>query len=381
MEYIFINENTDLSSLLKKTPIKFICKKCNIEYKLSKLCKFDEQFLCRTCKTKSTRLDKYGDENYNNREKSRQTCLDRYNDVNYNNRDKSKKTCQEKYGVDNYAKTKDFLDNLQNHNLEKYGTENYFSTQEFKDRSKKTNIKKYGVENAAKSDIIKEKLKLTQEKRFSKEAKAKAKNTCKQKYGFDSFSQTEIFKKRLIQINNEKHNVDWYVQSEDFKKKSIETCKQKYDHEYFTQTEEFKEKVKQTNNEKYGVDWYCQTPEYHKKKIRKINYDGLSFDSEWEVIVYKYYKKLGRDIKKYEGYIEYNYNGNIYRYFPDFIIDGSLYEVKGDHFFDKDGKLRNPFDESQNEKYQAKFQCMLENHITVLKSDVIKKMKEYLESA
>lgn len=52
-------------------------------------------------KTKSTKLRRYGDQNYVNVEKAKTTKLSRYGDEDYNNRAKCKETCLEKYGVAN----------------------------------------------------------------------------------------------------------------------------------------------------------------------------------------------------------------------------------------------------------------------------------------
>lgn len=67
--------------------------------------------------------------------KSKQTRLEKYNDENYNNKEKNKQTCLNKYGVDNV-----------------------FQLDEIKEKSKKTMIKKFGVEHNSKSPIIQEKM-------------------------------------------------------------------------------------------------------------------------------------------------------------------------------------------------------------------------------
>jgi endogenous inhibitor of DNA gyrase (YacG/DUF329 family) len=46
---------------------------------------------------KKTKLEKYGDENYNNINQNKKTKLEKYGDENYNNRDKFKKTMKTKY--------------------------------------------------------------------------------------------------------------------------------------------------------------------------------------------------------------------------------------------------------------------------------------------
>lgn len=58
----------------------------------------------RVVKSKQTKLDRYGNENYNNTEKSKITKKVKYNNENYNNRDSYKSTMLTKYGVDNYFK-------------------------------------------------------------------------------------------------------------------------------------------------------------------------------------------------------------------------------------------------------------------------------------
>lgn len=60
-------------------------------------------------KQKLTKLERYGDENYNNITKSKETKKIKYGDSNFNNFLKYKETCDLKYGVDNYSKSNHFL--------------------------------------------------------------------------------------------------------------------------------------------------------------------------------------------------------------------------------------------------------------------------------
>ena len=113
--------------------------------------KYNDRNFNNNAKSKRTKKERYGNENYNNREKAKKTCLEkygtenpmqsigkqsvkktnlkrygvqsqfqldsirekskqtklsRYGDVNYNNRDKAKQTCLNRYGVDNPIKNK-----------------------------------------------------------------------------------------------------------------------------------------------------------------------------------------------------------------------------------------------------------------------------------
>lgn len=84
-------------------------------------------------KIKQTKLEKYGNENYNNPNKMKQTKLKRYGDGNYNNIEKSKQT-----------------------NLNKYGEEFILSCPEIHKKSKQTKLKKYGDKNYNNIDKVAE---------------------------------------------------------------------------------------------------------------------------------------------------------------------------------------------------------------------------------
>jgi hypothetical protein len=63
-------------------------------------------------KQKKTKLEKYGDENFNNTEKSKNTKKLKYDDEHYNNSEKYKKTCLDKYGEDNYSRTNNYKNKI-----------------------------------------------------------------------------------------------------------------------------------------------------------------------------------------------------------------------------------------------------------------------------
>jgi hypothetical protein len=71
-------------------------------------------------KQKQTKLDKYGDENYNNVEKSKITKELLYGNKKYNNIEKQKETCELRYGVNNYAKSEHYHDKLNEEYIKLY---------------------------------------------------------------------------------------------------------------------------------------------------------------------------------------------------------------------------------------------------------------------
>jgi hypothetical protein len=88
--------------------------------------------------------------------------------------------------------------------------------------------------------------------------------------------------------------------------------------------------------------------------------DGHFFDSFPELCFYLYHKQLNHSITRTPKQLMYFYNGEKHYYMPDFEIDGQLYEIKGDHLFEK---LLQP-----NTLDNAKYQCMLQNKVRILQS-------------
>ena len=116
----------------------------------------------------------------------------------------------------------------------------------------------------------------------------------------------------------------------------------------------------------------------------------MTFDSNWEVLVYEFCKDNNIDVE-YSPSItyEYEYDGITWTYHPDFLVNGKLYEVKGDQFFRINESTnqeemfcpyRNPdwSDEHYNwmcGKYEAKHQCMLKNNIVILRNSDIQNIE------
>lgn len=138
-------------------------------------------------KTKNTKLKRYGNENYNNREKANQTCLERYGTAypsdlpefinkskqtklerygneTYTNKEKQKQTCLERYGVENASQSKEIREKIKQNNLKKYGVENTAQLPETQEKIRQTLLKKTGYEYAAQNPETLEKIRLTKHK-------------------------------------------------------------------------------------------------------------------------------------------------------------------------------------------------------------------------
>lgn len=129
----------------------------------------------------------------------------------------------------NLKKDKQSASEIAKHTMfEKYGAESYTQTEEYKAKYKQTCLDKYGVESHNQADSVKEKYK----------------NTCMERYGVET---TAI----LPEVVSQKEL----------------TCLLKYGVSNPAQSSVVQDKIRNTNIEKYGVSSYTQTEEFHKKVI------------------------------------------------------------------------------------------------------------------
>lgn len=131
-----------------------------------------------------------------------------------------------------------------------------------------------------------------------------------------------------------------------------------------------------------------QNPDVMKKAKALYFYDEKYFRSAWELAKYIYHKD-NKDDFEYQPSITFKYldkNNKEHIYCPDFIVNGVVQEVKGNQFF-KDGKMILPYRHKNwsNEQYEfmcdlynAKYKCMLDNHVQILKYEDIRQYLEYI---
>jgi len=118
-------------------------------------------------KSKETKKEKHGDENYNNSIKQVKTVKEKYGENYYTNlAKKRKKITFEKLGVEHHLQLPEFLNKQKETNLKRHGVENISQLQETKDKVRATTNEHYGVDNASQSKEIKEKKKQTSMDKF-----------------------------------------------------------------------------------------------------------------------------------------------------------------------------------------------------------------------
>ena len=148
--------------------------------------------------------------------------------------------------------------------------------------------------------------------------------TCLKHWGVKNASESKLIRDKIRQS----------IKSDEVQNKIIKTCIETYGVRYPMQNPEVRRKYNQTMNMKYGHDSYSQTLEYHKNKrheYRSEKYPSLTFDSTWEVTLYEFCRDNNIPVE-YSPSISYNYeyDGRICTYHPDFLISGKVYEVKGE---------------------------------------------------
>jgi len=118
-------------------------------------------FICSYIKNEKTLMIKYGVSHQMHldsiRNKVKKTLLEKYGDENYNNREKNEKTCLEKFGASNAFGSDIILEKIKKTNNDKYDSDYYFGSKKFLDEIKDIFIKNYGVDNPSKSEEIQNK--------------------------------------------------------------------------------------------------------------------------------------------------------------------------------------------------------------------------------
>lgn len=313
---------------------------------------------------KQTKKEKYGDENYCNSKKALETNLRNHDGIHSNKtkevREKITKTCKEKYNTDIPSKSYEVKQKILETHINRYGGIG-FQVESIKHKAKQTMENKYGNESFTNPEQ-KRKTYIGKSEYDKKQIRLKASNTCIERYGIDNAAKLK-----------------------EFQDKAFDTKLKIYGNGYFNN----REKSSETCIERYGVCNYSQTHEFHEKchkKYTNSKYPDMTFGSSWEFLVYDFLKEHNISFEYQCKPISYEYDGKKYYYIPDFLINGKIYEVKGDQFFkinESTGKEEMfcpyRYDWWTDEYYQwrcgkeeAKHQCMLNNDVIILRDNDIK---------
>lgn len=240
-------------------------------------------------------------------------------------------------------------------------------TDSFKEKIKSICLERYGVDNVAKipglMQTINQSLEINSRKKKtwsekSKEELEAIKNKRNKTWSEKSEEELEAIKSKRRQIWSEKSEEE----KEAIKSKSRQTWKNKT----LKEREAIKDKIRQTWSEKSDEEIKA----IQSKRRKKYFFEGLSFDSSWELEFYKLCKLNGLKVKREPVVFDYEYSGTIYHYIPDFEVEGILVEIKNSYLFN--GKtLVEPYKSSKTPqgKLNAKYQCLEEKGVILLRQE------------
>ena len=199
----------------------------------------------------------------------------------------------------------------------------------------------------------------------------KSKQTCFKHYGCENGMQSDIVKQKVKEHNLKKYGCEWITQSDRQKTQMKLNNLKKYNVENVFQLQKIKNKIKQTLLEKYGSEHTI---------VGVYLYKDIHFDSAPELAFYIWLSDNNINFEYHPNiFFNYEFNGKIYRYFPDFKIENQLIELKGNQFLKEDGTWKNPFDRSQDDFFEAKHQCALKNNVKILYSNDYKTYLDYID--
>lgn len=211
------------------------------------------------------------------------------------------------------------------------------------------------------------------------------KQTCQCKYGVDYVFQANCVKQKIEDSLVDHYGVKHALASPEVQQKYQATNMRLYGVPQHIVAKSVVEKTKQTNLQNYGTDNPWKLKEIQDKCKQKYLFEGIHFDSMPEIAFFIWLRDNNIEFEYAPNiFFEYECYGKIWKYYPDFSVETRLYEIKGDHFFEDRNPLKkmiNPYDKSQNDRYEAKHQCMLVNNVIILTSKDYRKYIDYVENA
>ena len=426
--YYFIEKPEDFDGMVSCTPIKYICTKCSKLYKSQssyrphKIDKF-KLMLCIDCLKRYTKIERYGDENYNNREKAESTINELYgvNNVMQIKSVKLKglKTHAEKAGVEYTGETsmfqfKDVQESSKETIQNAYGVDNIMQCDAGKNSYKKSMIEKYNVDHPSKSKELYAKSEQVKLEKYgdphynnhkktvetnleiygyetpfhSKEIQESIKDEFMNKYGVMRHIQVDEFQDKIHETMMNRYEGETTYTSPELTAKAKATMQERYGTDNIMSIPYFKEKAKQTSIERYGVPHYTNREQAEQTYLDKFGtthptsnphyYDGIEFDSSWELAYYICQKQNNSEIIREPIKLKFDCEGVERGYIPDFKVNGEYVEIKGGQFIDSDNIPKNPYKDN-DPLFDAKLEFIMNNDIELISDKEIKPYIKYVK--
>lgn len=166
------------------------------------------------------------------------------------------------------------------------------------------------------------------------------------------------------------------------KEKYKDTMNRLYGVDNYYQTDEFKQRLKDYNLSTYGVEYYCQSRDFRDKykKFKSYYCDGEHFDSSWELMFWIYCKEHNKSIKREPFQFKFYCDGVEHTYYPDFLCDNEIIEIKGNHMLDENKKLKAVYKYDNQDILNAKQKCIEENNVIIYTDKDLKYVFDYFST-
>ena len=265
-EIVFIDSSEKLNYYrlnytVKKTKIKFYCANCRSE--VITLLHYKKSFplYCKSCQRENTCIILYGVKNGGGSkeaiEKIKKTKLERYGNECYNNKEKQFETVKNK----TQEEKQEIIDKILDVKLQKYGSKRC-SEEGLK------HIAKIQHENRVERCQKQKQTKFIKYGSKTYNNIQKAFETKEERYGNRNYQNIE----KIKETNNLKYGCDFYVLADDFKEKSEKTSLKNWGTVHPMKSDIIKERIKESNLEKYGTEYTAST-EWQKEKTRQTCLD------------------------------------------------------------------------------------------------------------
>ena len=263
--------------------------------------------------------------------------------------EKRRRTCLERYGVDSVMKNPVFVKKCNEATrktfLQRYGCTSSFTSKEIRVKRDATMIERYDTTTPLRNENIK--------KKYTK--------TCLERYGTEIPWKNKDVRKKISITCLERYGVDHNSKADVTKDRNKRTCLERYGVDHVWKDRAIRDRIKETCLKRYGYE----NPGSAGLKYCSYDYENQFFDSSWELAFWVYCKDNGKNIVRNYKYLTLE-NGN--KYFPDFIVDGRLVEIKSSYW------------QKKQSNYDLKKKAIEEYDILVVSNNEIKDYLEYVES-
>jgi len=228
------------------------------------------------------------------------------------------------------------------------------------EKRRATCLAKYGVDNVAKDPEIKEREAVTHMERYG------VRRPLQRKEIYDKTAKnSHTPEARANRINNsiKKHGATHHMKSPEFLKEYQEKYEARTGYDNPMHNPEIVQKV---------IDLYGRVG-----AVKGYWYQDKHFDSSWELALYIWLV----DNKKqfiYHPTLSLEYEGDdgkTHLYYPDFLIEGKFYEIKGSQFFNE---AWEPFNMYTQKFWWGKLKALEAYNVVILRKEDMKMYLEYV---